>query len=581
MVDIHSGASAQRRIVMVVSGAIAGFSTYALFEYLPDLTDSSQVLTAIITGILSFFLVLLIAIGPLTPVRAVQAALSVALPIAVLMVLVSLRYHSLDSMMDAGHPVVAGATLLFVATPFVLGLFDPDTQWRDYATLFSRAWEIVVRYVAAGLFTGVFWGLYLLSGAILELVGIEILSDFLEIDPVPLVLTGGVLGLGLAVVFELRHLISPKIVLRLLRLLLPPLAVVSIIFALVAPVRGLSDLLGSLSAGATVMAMAIALITLVTVTLDRNDDEAARAKALTLSAKAGAVLALLLAALSLWAITLRVGQYGWTPNRVLAATTGVVLLGYGLFYTAALLRPAWQAAIRRANVVMALATLAIAALWLTPVLNAERLSAHSQLARFEAGKLDAEALDLWRISEDWGKPGQRALTPYRAADHPMHDALADRIAALDAGKLDPYQPAQTVPTLDEVGGLLKTVLAIRPEGRDANALINRLPDYQIRQIQSDCAAFTTPSGAPACVGVVADFHGTPEDELLVVHWNGSALRVTSTHGAYIDGPNEMSTETAGPDVIDAILNGDFDLVPARGLELKVGDVHAAPMHARE
>ena len=42
--------------------------------------------------------------------------------------------------------------------------------------------------------------------------------------------------------------------------------------------------------------------------------------------------------------------------------------------------------IRQGNIRVALGIIVLAALWLTPVLNAERISAQSQLARFEALK---------------------------------------------------------------------------------------------------------------------------------------------------------------------------------------------------
>lgn len=575
MVEFKTDPTARRRILLASIGAVAGAALYALFEILPDITRSPLLLTGIVTGTLAFFSVLLVAIGPLSPRRAGMAALTVAVPVATLMAWVTLRFHDLDGMMNAGHPVAAGALLVFTGTPFVIGGYDPNARWNDYEVLFSRAWEIVVRYAAAGAFTGAFWLLYLLSDTVLDLVGVGILRDVLEIDPVAPILTGATLGLGLAVVHELKHLISPKIVLRLLRLLLPPVVLVSAVFVLLVPVQGLSGVVSELSAGATVMAMALALISLITITIDRNAAEAAEASTLVRSAQAATVLALILAALGALAVSLRVAQYGWTPERLLAALCAAVFVGYGMTYTVATLRRAALAAarIRQANITMAVVTLALTALWLTPVLNAERLSARSQLARFEAGKTDAADLDLWRITHTWGRAGTRAFAPYRQDDHPAHDALVDRIAALDAGDLSPrtFEPQTSAEILAD----LSETLAYRPAGTDGTELLTALPEYTRLLIHRGCTHERTPKDAPACVGVVADFLPTPGDELLVIYRDGDKFETVAANGAYL----ELGT-AAGPGLIDDILDGSFEMIPARGMELKLGDTYVAPLPDR-
>ncbi len=105
--------------------------------------------------------------------------------------------------------------------PFLIAALGPVGNWRDYPELFNQSWNIVVRYVAAWLFMGLFWAVLLLSNELFGIIGLEILDDLLDIAPVPYVLSGLVLGLALAVVNELSEYVSPYLILRLLRLLLP------------------------------------------------------------------------------------------------------------------------------------------------------------------------------------------------------------------------------------------------------------------------------------------------------------------------------------------------------------------------
>ena len=74
------------------------------------------------------------------------------------------------------------------------------------------------------------------------------------------------LVLALAVVTELSDYVSPFLILRLLRLMLPPVLLVLAVFLLALPLRGLSGLFGGLSAAATLLAMVAAGATATTRT---------------------------------------------------------------------------------------------------------------------------------------------------------------------------------------------------------------------------------------------------------------------------------------------------------------------------
>ena len=80
------------------------------------------------------------------------------------------------------------------------------------------------------------------------------------------------------------------------------------------------------------MTMTVAAATLITTALDSSDAEAAHSPIMQFAARALAVLMPVLGGLAGYAIAIRVGDYGWTPNRVAAAVIAAVVLGYALFY---------------------------------------------------------------------------------------------------------------------------------------------------------------------------------------------------------------------------------------------------------
>jgi hypothetical protein len=217
----------------------------------------------------------------------------------------------------------------------------------------------------------------------------------------------------------------------------------------------------------------------------------------------------LLGGLAVW---LRVDQYGWTPERIFAAAMAAMVLGYGLFYAVSVLRgPGWMARIRQANVVMALALLVLAALWLTPVLNAERIAARDQVARYAAGRTPITALDLAALSA-WGRAGAAARAELAIlAEAPGQQALAQALTGAALPEVLPNDPAA-------VRAALAEALPLRPVEATASRdrMLATLSIEEVGDWLEMCRA-AMPGGGAGCVMVVADFWvDLPGDEAIVL-----------------------------------------------------------------
>lgn len=571
-----------QRALFATIGAAAGLMLWVLVDILPDQIDNDRLLLALVLGSGSFFAVLLAALGTLRLRDAARVGGLVALISTALFSWAGFRFNTVEALFDSGHVLAAYLVLVTIPVPFLIAAHHPGARWQDYPTLFNEAWSILVRYSAAWVFTAIFWGVLLLSNEVLQIVGIGLIERLIGLAPVPFVLTGLVLGIGLAVVHEMRQMISPTLLLRLLRLLTPLVFAVSLVFVIAAPINGLSGLFGSFSAAATLMAMAIAAVTLVTVTLDQTDAQAASAPLLAWSARLTSLLVAVMGALALWAVWLRVGQYGLTPARVAALTGAAITLAYGLAFALAVLRGlGWMARIRRANIRLALALIALAALWLTPVLNAERLSVRSQIARFEAGKTPADALDLWALAYDWGRAGTRALKALRAPDHPRAAALAPALARLDAapsryayrtGK--PEAAAAGTVAAATTYDALRAILPVVPKGASLPAQLEGAETQLLQNVANGCAR-RTPDDAPACVAIVGNFSlNAGQDEVLFLYWTGShiateALSETPFLRTLTNGTPAQMTDLS---LLDTIQAGRFTLAPLPVQVLRMGDI---------
>ncbi|TKA94672.1 DUF4153 domain-containing protein, partial [Cereibacter changlensis] len=402
----------RQRLVMAGIGGLAGLSLYLLLEVLSRHLLPDRAALGLTTFSTVFFAAWLAMAGPLRTGCAVVAALGLGLVVAALLSLTGLRFDRVEAIFDQPMTPLAVALLSSIPLPFFIALAGPG--WRDYPTLFTEAWTVVVRYAAAWLFVGVAWAVLLLSQALLSIVDIRVIEAIIDLDAAPWLITGVTLGLALAVVTELSDLVSPYLILRLLRLLLPLVLGVMALFIAALPFQGLSGLFGDLSVAATLLAMAAAAATLVTTAIDQTDAEAVEGVVMVRAAQGLALILPIPAALAGYAVWLRVAQYGWTPERLFAGLAAVLALAYGLIYALAVLRGAgWMERVRQGNILMALALLALSALWLTPLLNAERISARDQLARFDDGRTALPELDLYALGR-WGKPGAEALAQLQA-----------------------------------------------------------------------------------------------------------------------------------------------------------------------
>ncbi len=485
----------QARWTLALIGAVGGLALYGLIEIVDRELVSERTVAPLLALAGTFFATLLAMAGPLGPVRAAVRALGLAVVTAVLVWLVSLRFEDVNGVFYSPLPVLAALMVAGMPVPFLIAQAGPG--WRDYPSLFIGAWAIVVRFVAAWAFTGLVWLVIYLSDEVLSIVGVTVIGDLIAHDVVPMVVTGAVLGLAMAVVHELADLVSPYLVLRLFRLLLPVVLGVMLVFLVALPVRGLTGLFNGLSPALLLLVMVAAGISLVSIAVDQTDSDATASPFLRRAAQGQALILPVVAGLAGWAIWLRVGQYGWTPDRIFVALVALVALTYGVIYALAVLRGAgWMARIRRGNLGMALAIIGLAALWLTPVLNAERISASDQLARFEAGRTPVDALDVQEIGR-WGRPGAEALAALQAkAREPGQETLAAR---LDGGS----EGSAVKRTGQEEA--LAALMPVQPAGATGmrSVILGAAEVYQLDDWAAVCGT-KLDADRPGCVMVIAD-----------------------------------------------------------------------------
>jgi hypothetical protein len=500
----------QNRLMMAALGGMAGFSLYLLSELLQQDVLPERVAFALAIFATVFFSAVLALAGPLRVRQSAGGALLVAGVVTLLLSWAGLRFDAVEGLFNGPMHFMAAFALCALPLPFIIAWHTATL--RDYPTLFTGAWGIIVRSGTAFVFTGLVWGVIMLSDLLLGIVGLTVIDDLLNFAPVPWLITGVTLGIALAVVEELRDYISPHLILRLVRLLVPVVLIVMVVFCVALPIQGFTGVFDNLSAAATLLTMTGAGATLVSTAIDRDDGDATQSPLLAWSTRALAVILPVPAGLGAYAVWLRVSQYGWTPERLFAALAAVMAVGYALFYCGSVLRRgAWMARVRQVNIGMAVAVMGLSVLWLTPVLNAERIAAGSQLALFNAGKLTAENVEPYDY-DDWGLAGDDLLAALKAKSAEAgQEALAQRLAGTE-----PAPPRVEVTAADIRAALVKDMPLQPASAVVARASIMDGVDDGELGTWLDTCRMPLPNGKPGCVMVVADLlPDVPGDEMVI------------------------------------------------------------------
>ena len=377
--------------------------------------------------------VALALLGEFGPARALKGAVAIAAMASGLIYWAGLEFGAPSRVMDAEANFLALLVACAMPVPFMMSLMRfGSAGLHDYPDLFVDAWNLVVRFAAAGLFAAIALGVLFILGRLLDVVSLSFLSDILRHEPVVAAVYGGAFGLGLAVVYDFAEMISPVLVLRLLRLLVLPVVVVVAVFVAAALMRSMDQVFLGFSTGGVLIATGLGVLALVSIALDQDDHHAVQGRLMQGAVKALALFLPILGGLAAYAFVLRVAQYGWTPVRVAGSVGAVAVLIYGLAYAWAVLRGGgWMERIRQSNILIALAIIFVSVLWLTPLVSPEQIAVRSQIARFEAGEVAVNELPLAEMKFDWGRAGEAGIADLRRVEN---SDLATRLTTLDSAR---------------------------------------------------------------------------------------------------------------------------------------------------
>ena len=352
---------------------------------------------------------------------------------------------------DEGWHVASAIAAVAIAVPLFQTARDEGRLRLVPSAVHAHAWTNIILGAAAIAFVGATLLLTFLLSELFGLIGVDFLRDLLRKGEFVMALACAALGgaVGLLRDRDVVTSVLQRVGRTILSVLAPVLAAGLVFFVLALPFTGLDALWEQTKATTPILlaCMTGALI-LTNAVAGNSADEEARAPALRWSAVALIATMVPLAGVAAISTAKRIGQHGFTPDRLWAAVFVGIAAAVAIGYALALLRgrQAWPERLRAANVRL-MAGICLLALFLAlPILNFGALSARDQVARLESKRVAPNQFDWRALRFDFGPEGREALR--RLAATGPYKQYADQALAADERwdvpepELPPARPIQ-------------------------------------------------------------------------------------------------------------------------------------------
>ena len=434
-----------------------------------------------------------------------------------------------------------------------------------YATYFDVAWKQAVQVVAGAGFTAVFWIVLFLGASLFKLIGLDFLSTLIAHTWFFVPATTLAFAAALHITDVRPQIIGSikTLILTLLSWLLPLAAVIAAGFLASLPFTGLAPLWATKAATPILLGCSAGLIILLNAGYQDGAPERAVPKAMRAVGSLAAVLIFPMVAIAAYGLALRVGQYGWTKDRVIAAACVLVAACYaGGYLWAALRRDGWLKPLETCNIATSFVALAVILALFTPVADPARLAAASQTARLESGAVAPEQFDFASLRFDDEGYGVRALQALQAGGETAYiKAEAGRVLAQKV-----RETARAVVELASLGAALE----VNPPGR-------RLPEGFLDQdwnlVPEAAVVLAACQKRPAgdrCGVVPVDLDGDGADEVVLFQRPTMAPVVFGQRAGVWQEVGVLPVLSSCGEAYDALRRGGIELSPAPWKDLVTG-----------
>jgi hypothetical protein len=467
--------------------------------------------------------------------------------------LVPLSTYALNLFVGAGF---------FIAHALILG-GDADRRFRaSYPTHFDVAWKLALQLILTLFFTLTFWALLWLGALLFELIGLTFLRTLIShrwfAAPATALVVAGAIHLTDVQPGLVRG--TRTLVLVLFSWLLPLITVLAIGFLVALPFTGLKPLWRIGHASADLLSATAWLIVLINAMY--QDGQGVRVPILKYAGVAAALSLAPMVLLAGYAISLRVGEYGWTADRVVTAAAVLVAGFYAAGYAASVFTPGETLRlIERWNFSAALLILAVLLAIFSPLADPARIAVHSQVARLQSGAIEVGKFDFNYLHNGGVRFGRQALVQLaQAADATIRKRAQETLQGMQVS------PRQLPPVAGHTQAEIAADVTVYPKGKSLpQSFLNQ--DWSVQPRGSFVPSCQRRTGVvdTVCEALVADLGDGKDDVLLLTESNAGKFFSGFLFQQAADGSWHYTASLGLPHCegdLEALRAGQIKLVPS-------------------
>jgi len=287
-----------------------------------------------------------------------------------------------------------------------------------YQVLFTYSWRNFLVLALAAVFVMAFFIILKVWGGLFQLINIQFFNDTFRQEWFLFPVLSFAFGLGVVIFRDLTHILDniTRLLQGLIKLLLPLVLLIAVIFVAALPFTGLEPLWATKNGSGLLMWLSAIILFFSNAVYQDGRGDAPYPPWLHKIIYLSLCVLPILSALSIYGLTLRVSQYGWTVERAWAVLVCFVLSLFSVGYIWGIIRKKsrWPETLAVVNTNMGLCILALALLANSPFLDLRKISLESQLSRLESGEQNLENFDFLYVHRNLAKPGHLALESMKA-----------------------------------------------------------------------------------------------------------------------------------------------------------------------
>ncbi|NGZ85606.1 DUF4153 domain-containing protein [Duganella aceris] len=431
--DTGLGEQVSRRVMALrlLTGLVQGALLYWLYRAGKDgfwPASAPYVMTPLFLLALMVPAVLISSLGHMAPKRTAQWTLAVAAVLLLLSLHDAWRsagaglldtglYGRPERFMPSWPLLQFGAVFVYIAHSLAMAAALDRRRIASYSSYFEMAWKLAVQLMFSVFFVGALWLVLWMGAGLFSMVKLDFFKELLQKAwfVVPVICFAWSCAMH---VTDVRPSIVRGIRTLLLVLaswILPVATLIICGFLCSLPFTGLDALWGTRHATSLLLTAIAMLVVLINAAFQNG--EAKAALAIRVSARTAAIVILPLTGIAIYALGLRVHDYGWTTDRIVAAACLVVASCYaGGYQWAAHRYDTWLCPIAKVNIATAFVVLAVLLALFTPIADPARISVNNQMARLASGRTTPEKFDFRYLRFEGQRYGQEALAQLARSD---------------------------------------------------------------------------------------------------------------------------------------------------------------------